>query len=231
MRILNPNGTGETTRFFQITDPAITRKRLFVNKKLKNLSPRIIKIQDLGYSEKMFDIQTATGNFIANGMISHNCHNKELQSGESFVDIGDIMKQILDNYLISEVIFSGGEPMLQPKAVEEIAKFCHSIGLKVGLETSGYNSGKLNLLMKEELIDEVFLDIKTYGERNYHELTGIENSFEYVKDVILLCMMHNIPLQVRTTIFPDYPDKESLEKIESFVKRDRLNWKKQEGRT
>jgi pyruvate formate lyase activating enzyme len=142
------------------------------------------------------------------------------------------MKQILDNYLISEVIFSGGEAMLQPKAVEEIAKFCHSIGLKVGLETSGYNSGRLDLLMREKrcLIDEIFLDMKTYGEKNYSKLTGVEDSWENMINVILICDWYNVPLQVRTTIFPDYPDKESLEKIESLMKRDGLNWKKQEGR-
>jgi len=158
------------------------------------------------------------------------CQNKELQSGENFVDSREITKQILDNYLISEVIFSGGEAMLQPKAVEEIAKFCHLIGLKVGLETSGYNSKKLDLLMREDLIDEVFLDIKTYGEENYLKLTGNRDSWKNVKNVIRLCAWYDIPILVRTTIFPDYPDKESLEKIETLVKRDGLNWKKQEGR-
>jgi pyruvate-formate lyase-activating enzyme len=140
------------------------------------------------------------------------------------------MKQILDNYLISEVILSGGEAMLQPKAVEEIAEFCHLIGLKVGIETSGYNSGKLELLMRKKLIDEVFLDMKTYGEENYFKLTGVEDSWKNVRNVILSCAWYMVPLQVRTTIFPDYPSVENLEKIEVLVKRDGLNWKKQEGR-
>jgi pyruvate-formate lyase-activating enzyme len=140
------------------------------------------------------------------------------------------MKQILDNYLISEVILSGGEAMLQPKAVEKIAKFCHLIGLKVGIETSGYNSGKLDLLLFKGLIDEVFLDMKTHGEENYFKLTGVEDSWKNMRNVILSCAWYTIPLQIRTTIFPDYPDKESLEKIETLVKRDGLNWKKQDGR-
>jgi pyruvate formate lyase activating enzyme len=140
------------------------------------------------------------------------------------------MKQILDNYLISEVIFSGGEAMLQPAAVEKIAEFCHLIGLKVGLETSGYNSEKLDLLMREKLIDEVFLDMKTYGEENYFKLTGVEDSWENMGNVILLCRWYDIPLQVRTTVFPDYPDLESLDEIKGLVERNGLNWKKQEGR-
>jgi len=158
------------------------------------------------------------------------CQNKELQSGESFVDTREIMKQILDNYLISEVIFSGGEAMLQPKAVEEIAKFCHLIGLKVGIETSGYNHCELDKLMSEDLIDEVFLDIKTYGEENYFKLTGDKESWGNMRSLILRCAWHMVPLRVRTTVFPDYPDKESLKKIEALVKRDELSWKEQEGR-
>jgi len=160
------------------------------------------------------------------------CQNKELQSGENFVDIREIMKQILENNLISEVILSGGEAMFQPEVVEKIAEFCHLIGLKVGLETSGYNSAKLDLIMrrKERLIDEVFLDIKTYGKENYFKLTGIVDSWENVENVVLLCNWYNIYLQIRTTVFPDYPDKKSLKEIESFTKRNRLNWRKQEGR-
>jgi len=120
--------------------------------------------------------------------------------------------------------------MLQPKAVEVLARFCHLIGLKVGLETSGYDSFELNSLMRDYLIDEVFLDMKTYGKKNYFELTGIEDSWQNMRNVILSCAWYNVPLQVRTTVFPDYPGKESLEKIESLVKRDGLNWKRQEGR-
>ena len=63
------------TKFFQITVTAINRKKNFEGKQLNN----VIKIKDiipLGYKTKMYDITTSTGNFIANGFVSHNCYAK-----------------------------------------------------------------------------------------------------------------------------------------------------------
>jgi len=159
------------------------------------------------------------------------CHNKELQCGEFFVDIEYIKQEIVDSLsLISEIIFSGGEPLFQYKVVEEISKFAKSLNLKVGIETSGYNSNKLYSLIKENLIDLIYLDIKTFGKEEYYRLTSIEWSWDNVLNTIAICDKFNIDMQIRTTIFSNYPRENALKEIENLILQLGLNWKKQEGK-
>jgi hypothetical protein len=55
-------------------DPAITRKRSIVGEALKSKTPRRVRsIDGLGLAMRMYDVTTGTGDFIANGVVSHNC--------------------------------------------------------------------------------------------------------------------------------------------------------------
>ncbi|HEX2714997.1 MAG TPA: radical SAM protein [Candidatus Acidoferrales bacterium] len=67
-------GLREHLRFFHAVDPAITRKRDIEGQAVKNTSRlRVSAIEPLG-TRQLFDITTGTGDFIANGVISHNCY-------------------------------------------------------------------------------------------------------------------------------------------------------------
>jgi DNA repair photolyase len=82
-RTSNPNGLcqirfrgglKERLRFFHSTDPAITRKRSIAGIALKSdATLRVTAIEPLGLELPMFDITTGTGDFISNGVVSHNC--------------------------------------------------------------------------------------------------------------------------------------------------------------
>ncbi len=73
VRILR--GLREHLRFFHIVDPAITRKRNIEGQALKNdACLRVVSVEPLGVSFPLFDITTSTGDFIANGVVSHNCY-------------------------------------------------------------------------------------------------------------------------------------------------------------
>jgi DNA repair photolyase len=68
-------GLGEHLRFFHLTDPVITRKRVIEGSALKcRADLRIVSVEPLGVDLPMYDITTGTGDFIANGVISHNCY-------------------------------------------------------------------------------------------------------------------------------------------------------------
>jgi DNA repair photolyase len=79
----NPNGlkciriTGglsEHLRFFHLTDPAITRKRSIEGQMVKAFANlKVAAIEPLGRALPLYDITTGTGDFIANGVVSHNC--------------------------------------------------------------------------------------------------------------------------------------------------------------
>ncbi len=67
-------GLVEHLRFFHTTDPAITRKRDIAGQALKtNARLAVVSIESLGTAMRLYDITTGTEDFIANGVISHNC--------------------------------------------------------------------------------------------------------------------------------------------------------------
>jgi DNA repair photolyase len=67
-------GLKEVLRFFHTTDPAITRKRSIDGMAIKSDARlRVASITPMGLDLEMFDITTGTGDFIANGVVSHNC--------------------------------------------------------------------------------------------------------------------------------------------------------------
>jgi len=67
-------GLSEHLRFFHLTDPAITRKRSIEGEMVKTFENlRIAAIEPLGRALPLYDITTGTGDFIANGVVSHNC--------------------------------------------------------------------------------------------------------------------------------------------------------------
>ena len=69
-----PGGLREHLRFFHAVDPAISRKRRIDGYALKSDTDlRVMSIEPLGFEMPMYDITTGTGDFIADGVVSHNC--------------------------------------------------------------------------------------------------------------------------------------------------------------
>jgi DNA repair photolyase len=67
-------GVCEHLRFFHTVEPSITRKKNVIGQAIKNQADlRVTAIEPLGVELPMYDITTTTGDFIANGVVSHNC--------------------------------------------------------------------------------------------------------------------------------------------------------------
>jgi DNA repair photolyase len=82
-------GIREALRFFHTTDPAITRKRSIEGQAIKNKSRlRVTSIEPLERRMRMYDITTGTGDFIANGVVSHNCFARKTHTYLDF-DYGE----------------------------------------------------------------------------------------------------------------------------------------------
>ncbi len=84
-------GLKEVLRFFHTTEPAITRKRSIEGMALTSDAPlRVASIEPIGMELELFDITTGTGDFIANGVVSHNCFARnthtylDMDSGHDF---------------------------------------------------------------------------------------------------------------------------------------------------
>jgi DNA repair photolyase len=84
-------GLRERLAFVHAVDPAITRKRTIDGLALKSDAPlRVVDVEPLGIEIPMYDITTGTGDFIANGVVSHNCFARpthtylEMDAGRDF---------------------------------------------------------------------------------------------------------------------------------------------------
>lgn len=74
-------GLREHLRFLGHCDPSIRRKRDIAGQAVKsraNLS--VVSIEPMGPERDLFDITTGTGDFVANGVISHNCYARPTHS-------------------------------------------------------------------------------------------------------------------------------------------------------
>ena len=74
-------GLREHLRFFRSCDPSIARKRDIVGQAVRSRAKlEVVAIENLSGKRDLFDITTGTGDFIANGVISHNCFARPTHS-------------------------------------------------------------------------------------------------------------------------------------------------------
>jgi DNA repair photolyase len=98
-------GLEQQLRFFLLTDPAITRKRSIEGRAVKSPSRlRVVGIEPLGMELPLYDITTGTGDFIANGVVSHNCFARPTHE---YLDLDagrDFEKEIIVKVNVPEVL-------------------------------------------------------------------------------------------------------------------------------
>ncbi len=137
----------------------------------------------------------------------------------SAVEIEEVEKYILDSRMfISAVVFSGGEPTMHPQELEHLAKFARSLGLLVGIETNGYYPERIEGLIKKELIDKIFLDIKAPLD-DVHGYGAITGGIREAAGHAHRCLdLKGVPIEVRTTVFRSIADVAGIAK--SFEGRD-----------
>jgi DNA repair photolyase len=89
-------GFRERLAFLHTVDPAITRKRTFDGLAIKSDAPlRVVGVESLGLEMPMFDITTGTGDFIANGVVSHNCFARPTHTYLDFNAREDFEREIV----------------------------------------------------------------------------------------------------------------------------------------
>jgi DNA repair photolyase len=98
-------GTAEQLRFFQTVDTAITRKRSIEGRAVKSQEKlRVVGVEPLGIEIPMYDITTGTGDFIANGVISHNCFARPTHEYLDMNAGSDFEREIIVKVNVPEVL-------------------------------------------------------------------------------------------------------------------------------
>jgi DNA repair photolyase len=98
-------GLEQHLRFFHMTDPAITRRRSIEGLALKSASRlKVESIEPLRGSYRLYDITTGTGDFIANGVVSHNCFARPTHTYLDFNAGRDFEREIVVKVNAPEVL-------------------------------------------------------------------------------------------------------------------------------
>ena len=128
------------------------------------------------------------------------------------INLTILRERIEMNRIINDaVIFTGGEPVLQPDAIIEAAKLAKSYGLKVMLDSNGSIKDNVDRILRSGYIDRVALDVKApLNPEDYGRVTGRpdlgEKSVEAVEHCLNLSKQLCIEMEVRTTVAPDLSD-------------------------
>jgi pyruvate formate lyase activating enzyme len=139
------------------------------------------------------------------------CHNRSIQEGEDYREIASVQEMILSSkLLVSGVVFSGGEPTLQPEPLAALMAASREMGLAVGLQTNGIFPKVLRRLVEERLVDRIALDVKARWER-YDSLLkekythAVQESLAFCQDAMAAGTLAEC--EVVVTLFRGYEDE------------------------
>ncbi|MBS7628182.1 radical SAM protein, partial [Candidatus Bathyarchaeota archaeon] len=115
--------------------------------------------------------------------------------------------------LLDALGFGGGEPTLQPEALEELALWAKEKGLKVFIETNGTRPEVLRKLLNSKLLSYVAIDVKAPLRNGDYGVASGKPSMapeviRSVQESLRLCASTQVPYEARTTIVPGLTDKE-----------------------
>jgi pyruvate formate lyase activating enzyme len=146
------------------------------------------------------------------------CQNYNLLEGQHYVELKEIEAEIVKNKaFVDALILSGGEPFMQPPALEAIAHVAKSHALSVGVQTNGFYTEIIKSMVNEnrDLIDKIFLDIKAplSDARLYEDLTKVTGIADRVKNTLEACIQAKIDLELVTTVFKHLVGAEEVKRI------------------
>ncbi|MHB1233273.1 MAG: anaerobic ribonucleoside-triphosphate reductase activating protein [Burkholderiales bacterium] len=150
------------------------------------------------------------------------CHNPHLipatvKQGIDWVEVMRFLER--RRGLLDAVVFSGGEPTLQPGLVAAMHKV-RNLGFKVGLHTAGIYPARLARLLP--LLNWVGLDIKA-PFTDYTRITGVPGSGDSAEASLELILKSGVAHECRTTVHRRFFDAKALIDLAQALKKKGVN--------
>lgn len=119
--------------------------------------------------------------------------------------------------LIDAVVFTGGEPTLEPRLKEHIQKV-KELGFLIKLDTNGTNPNILKDLIDSNLLDYVAMDIKN-SEEKYPLTIGMKSiDMDKIKQSIDVIMNSGVDYEFRTTLVHEFHQLEDMDGLGKLIK-------------
>lgn len=147
------------------------------------------------------------------------CHNPELRSGKTEYPVSwSSVLEFLQRRkgLLDAVVFSGGEPLLQPAILNAVVEV-RSLGFRIGLHTTGMFQERFAALLPH--LDWVGFDIKA-PRSCYVRISGVECSGERAFASLYALVSSRIPYEARTTLHSALISAEEMLLLEDELLRE-----------
>ena len=143
------------------------------------------------------------------------CHNPDLQPAEGncldWAEVIDFLKQ--RQKMLDGVVFSGGEPLMQPQVVEAI-KEVKQMGYEVAVHTSGVYPERLQEILP--YISWVGLDVKAPASK-HDLLSGRPGLWGSLEKSLKILLESGIDFETRTTCDPRYLTVADIHELMDFL--------------
>lgn len=145
---------------------------------------------------------------VACGCCVSECASKALVFSAKHMSVEEIMREVRQDKLYYQhsgggVTISGGECMLHPQAVTELAQACRAEGIPVAVETN-LNFPWESIRDTLALMDLIMFDVKLVDDKAHMQYTGVSNT-RILENVSHLDEL-GIPLLARTPLIPGVTD-------------------------
>lgn len=119
--------------------------------------------------------------------------------------------------LLDAVVFTGGEPTLEPHLKEHIQKV-KELGFLIKLDTNGTNPIILKDLIDSHLLDYIAMDIKN-SEEKYPLTVGMKSiDMNKIKESINIIMNSGVSYEFRTTLVDEFHKVEDMDGLGELIK-------------
>ncbi len=148
----------------------------------------------------------------------HYCHNPHLQPRATAAALswGQVLERLRRRTgLLDAVVFSGGEPTLDP-ALPEAVRQVRALGFAVGLHTAGIYPRQLQAVLPE--LDWVGLDIKALPQ-HYDRVTAVQGSAEAPWRSLQAVLDSGVACEVRTTVVSAVHDPDHLRALADALRQ------------
>ena len=151
------------------------------------------------------------------------CHNglTVLEASDEFLfdAVLDYLKS--RKGLLDAVVFTGGEPTLEPNLKKHI-KAVKELGFLVKLDTNGTNPEIVEDLIQDNLLDYIAMDIKNCPDK-YHLTCGVKQvDLEKIKKSISIIMNSGVDYEFRTTLVNEFHELTDMEALGQLIKGARI---------
>ena len=147
------------------------------------------------------------------------CHNGDsVLNAQEELDFNDILAFLKTRTgLVDAVVFSGGEPTLEPDLEVKI-KSVKELGFLIKLDTNGTNPELLEKLLDDKVADYVAMDIKN-SPSLYAKTSGVTNiNIENIKKSISIIMNKAPDYEFRTTLVKEFHEHMDYDSFFELIK-------------